>query len=396
MSKMTSKSRSKSRSKSPGLPKSVVSYTAKQLSDAFHNHAVELGESKDPTAKFRSTSYDRVASKIESMSKKSKLTKADIDKLDISDHMKIIANKLLSGGQMKKVKSGNSSKSKTSDIKSSKSKTSDIKSSRPIDNIKLLKELSEFMGIGKERAKVLIEAGVKNVNSLHMKKYFDLLPEETKLFIKLKPLTKIPHEHIDVLKLYIDSLEKPDLKIRLVGSYRRGKPFSSDIDVMIVSDNENAIDIFYKALSNELDGKVYPYSKGKDKLSLIVDMTDLLEQDMSYMDEKLIKEGRRKHDNVSYMDEKLIKEGRRKHDNVSYIYKIDVFRTLPEDEIPMMLYSTGSKEFNVGMRGKAKKLGYLLNQKGLFKDGKKIENLDTEEDYFNILDMEYKEPKDRI
>lgn len=348
-----SRSKSNGRSKSPKSPKSPskIKLTAKKLAELFHDHAVELGESKEATARFRSTSYDRVASKIESINKKGTLVKSDIDKLDISDHMKKVANKLLSGGKMKKVKSKTRSKVALK---------TDTNVSKPLDTNKLLKELSEFMGIGTERAKVLIEAGVKNVNSLHMKKYFDLLPEETKLFIKLKPLQKIPHEHIDVLKPYIDSLEKPNLKLTLVGSYRREKPFSSDIDVMIVSSNENAVEIFYKALSDELDGKVYPYSKGKDKLSLIVDMTDLLESD------------------------------------TSYVYKIDAFRTLPEDATPMLIYSTGSKEFNISMRSKAKKLGYMLNQKGLFKDGKKIENLNSEEDYFTLLGMDYLEPKDRI
>ena len=78
------------------------------------------------------------------------------------------------------------------------------------------------------------------------------------------------------------------------------------------------------------------------------------------------------------------------------IYKIDVFRTSIEDQIPMLLYSTGSKEFNIVMRGKAKKLGYLLNQKGLFKKGEKVDNLTSEKDYFDILGMAYQEPRERF
>ena len=215
------------------------------------------------------------------------------------------------------------------------------------------------MGLGSEKAKALIEAGVKHTNQLHMKKYKDLLPEETKAFIELKPLQQIPAEHIKLLEPYLMKAADAKLSLTITGSYRREKPHSSDIDLMVVSDEEDAIQILLDRLRTILNGKVYPYSKGKDKMSLIVDMSDLL-------------------------------------NSPKKIYKIDAFRTTLDNQIPMLLYSTGSKEFNVSMRGKAKKLGYLLNQKGLFSGGKKITDLNSEKDYFAILNMPYLEPKKRI
>ena len=131
---------------------------------------------------------------------------------------------------------------------------------------------------------------------------------------------------------------------------------------MVVSDDVDIIENFVELLKESLNGKAYPYSKGKDKLSIILDVNDILGKPA--------------------------------------IYKLDAFRVKPSEQIPMLLYSTGSKEFNIVMRRKAKKKGMLLNQKGLFKktNGKVelVKNLNSEKDYFDALNMEYKEPKDRV
>jgi DNA polymerase/3'-5' exonuclease PolX len=347
-----------------------------QLIDSFNEHANEILDSKSKTAKFRASAYTRVANKLESeMNPTDCVTKEKIEAMEISDYMKTKALELAqkssarspsrspSRGRSKTRRSKTSSSKKSPVKKSSSAKSSSAKSpvkkSPTVKNpAALLKELTEFMGIGPEKAKALMQAGVTNINQLHMKKYKQLLPEETKVFMDLKPLQKIPTEHIAILEPYIMKAAGKNLSITIVGSYRRKKPFSSDIDLMIVSEDENAIQTLLTKLSDVLNKKVYPYSKGKDKMSLIVDMSDLLgEKNM--------------------------------------VYKIDAFRTTKENSVPMLLYSTGSKEFNVSMRSKAKKMGYLLNQKGLFKDGEKVPDLNSEKDYFDILEMDYKEPKQR-
>ncbi len=372
-----------------------------ELSKAFRDHAEEIAKTNADNAKFRVTSYNRVANLIDASQQNEKPVTSDlINTLEISDYMKTIAMKFVEGTVRKpkvkkattKAKDTKTSKYTTTKAKTRKSTSKSPSKSKPIvkakvkvssrspnnneattdveptaksrsnspsTNTKLLKELQEFMGIGPERAKELISAGVTHINQLHMKKYKDLLPTETKVFIDLKPLQQIPNEHIKVLEPYLLKASDKNLKLTIVGSYRRGKPFSSDIDLMVVSNEPNAIELLLERLKEILNGKIYPYSKGPDKLSLIVDMSELI-------------------------------------GSKNLIYKIDAFRTLPEHEIPMLLYSTGSKEFNVFMRGKAKKAGYLLNQKGLFKDGAVVKDLTTEKDYFDILGMSYKEPSARI
>jgi DNA polymerase/3'-5' exonuclease PolX len=117
------------------------------------------------------------------------------------------------------------------------------------------------------------------------------------------------------------------------------------------------LDDYIKYLKKTFHNKIYLYSKGEDKISLII-------------------------------------QPFKTNDNIRY--KFDVFRTEPENYYSMLLYSTGPRDFNIRQRRHAKKLGLLLNQNGIFKNGKKINSSgDTERDLFKILNMDYVEPKDR-
>ena len=77
--------------------------------------------------------------------------------------------------------------------------------------------------------------------------------------------------------------------------------------------------------------------------------------------------------------------------------KMDLF-IAPKLEYPFaQLYSTGSKEFNIRMRRLAKSKGYLLNQKGLYKSGKRLNSskFKSEKSIFDFLNMKYVSPKSR-
>jgi DNA polymerase (family X) len=301
-----------------------------QLKDLFLQQAKELSASEDNADRFRAPNYVKVANLIEKTFKETEeVSDAKLEKLEISDRMKYHLNTLVKTGKIKKIK----------------------KVAKPDS---LVKELTEFMGIGTERAKQLVKDGLTNINQLHQKRWMKMLTDETKLFLEMKPMDKIPHNDIKELEPILNKLnDVDDCKVQLVGSYRRKKPFSSDIDLMLISHKENIIEQVLDALKDLFNQQAYPYSKGKDKMSIII-----------------------------------------KYKNK--VYKIDTFRVEPGDYVPSLLYTTGSKEFNIQMRGKAKQLGYLLNQKGLFKDGKKIEGLNTERDYFDILNMKYLEPHERF
>ena len=68
---------------------------------------------------------------------------------------------------------------------------------------------------------------------------------------------------------------------------------------------------------------------------------------------------------------------------------------LPEHEFQAgLLYFTGSKDFNISMRSRAKSLGYVLNQHGLFKGNERV-HVYTEKDIMNQLNMEFVSPLHR-
>lgn len=210
---------------------------------------------------------------------------------------------------------------------------------------KILKSLlSNITGIGSKKADFLISKGLKNIEQLTTKKYRDLLNADTQYAIKYNPMKKIPHTTI---KKIAPMLTKFPNSI-IVGGFRRKKPFSKDIDIMIVSKNKNILDSYVTHLKKHF--KTIVYIKGVDKISLFI--------------------------------------------KVKQYIKLDVFRTIPASKYAMLLYSTGSKFFNIKMRAAAKKQGYLLNQNGLFKDGKKI-NIKSEKGFFTKLGIVYVEPEKR-
>lgn len=224
-------------------------------------------------------------------------------------------------------------------------------------------ELQSVIGIGRKLANDLIKMGVSQLNDLKKKKYYDLLPLASQIDIKYKPIRPIPRHMIvyfeDVLKT-IKSIKFPFI---IVGSYRRGNLSSSDIDVLVREDYislKKGINDFISTINNDVKKfiTIYPpYATGPQKISTIVRLNKY-------------------------------------RTNV----KVDFFIS-PKDELPFaILYSTGSKEFNIRMRQIAKKKGYLLNQKGIFKSGVLVDpsKFKKEQDIFEFLGMDYLHPTKRV
>ncbi|KAH8831214.1 hypothetical protein DL96DRAFT_814297 [Flagelloscypha sp. PMI_526] len=171
------------------------------------------------------------------------------------------------------------------------------------------------------------------------------------------------------------------LDVQIMGSYRRGKSTCGDIDIMITRDTSDgrthagALRYLLKAL----------HDKG-----IITD--DLATPDNSD-DEECIYRGlcRLPH-----------REGSRKR-------RID-FLCIPWiSRGAALIYYTGDDIFNRAMRWKANKMGYSLNQRGLWTDvvrdprnrQKKLSQgtilaSSTEEEIFKILEVPWQEPYERV
>jgi DNA polymerase/3'-5' exonuclease PolX len=135
------------------------------------------------------------------------------------------------------------------------------------------------------------------------------------------------------------------IDLTIAGSYRRGAKKSGDIDLLILG---KSIAKYIGAIE-EMDEHIYTISAGSHNMTYIAKYS-----------------------------------GR--------VFQCDVIIT--EDYVPALVYFTGSKQFNIHMRKRAKSLGYKLNQYGLWNGTKKIK-LRDERDLFAKLDMRYVVPEKR-
>lgn len=67
----------------------------------------------------------------------------------------------------------------------------------------------------------------------------------------------------------------------------------------------------------------------------------------------------------------------------------------PKEWGAFLMYRTGSKDFNVAVRGKLKSFGWGLSERGLLDENKTVVASETEEDIFEQMGIPYIEPKNR-
>lgn len=205
--------------------------------------------------------------------------------------------------------------------------------------------LIKVHGIGRTKAKSLIKRGVKSKADLRKPKYFNKLGKDTQAFLKYR----VDQNFSRTLATKIMKL-LPDYLIP-VGSFRRKAKTLSDLDFLTLIPICNLYEDLKKIANNFTFIDVY--NCGSEKISMIVG-----------------------------------------HGGTNI--HVDIFKST-EDEMPYALFHwTGNKNFNIRTRAQAKRLGYKLNQHGLFRldDGKKIK-VKSERDLFDILNVTYKEPWER-
>lgn len=215
---------------------------------------------------------------------------------------------------------------------------------------KAYEELEQIFGIGKEKAKDLIENhNIKSIKQLKqaIKSKTITVPRDIILGLKYNNAIKqsIPRDEIDEFgKL----LKARSIKATICGSYRRGKQSSNDIDILITGKSNNL-------------------------RKIVETLRDIIVDD--------IDEGY----NVKYMG--FVKF-------MGKVRRLDIMYVPLESYYTALLHFTGSWGFNQKLRMVAIELGYTLNQYGLFKNGI-AEKVASEKDVFDKLGMEYIEPKDR-
>jgi len=266
-------------------------------------------------------------------------------------------------------------------------KLSEIKEGK--NQIEAVKELSEIYGIGPVKASEFYSSyNITNLKQLINadKKGLIKLTDQMKLGIKYKDtlITRIPRVLIARLDIFIHDqlylLDKDFISVGC-GSYRRGKDFSSDIDILITNKklkSKNDTGKYLKIVLDNLfkyfivDSLTTSYNthfQGFATFKLIPNLPT--DYDKSLFDVKV---------NVIRLDIILVP--------VQYFYSA-------------LMHFTGSGDFNQKLRLHAKSLGYKLSEYGLVpvstdKSNKQIYiQANSEQDIFKKLLLKYVPPEKR-
>ena len=211
-------------------------------------------------------------------------------------------------------------------------------------------------GIGPKKASEIVKKGITTIAELAARKDEVLnAVQKTGLEYYDDILKRIPRSEIVLYdKEFKTALKSQSGKTNyeIVGSYRRGQESSGDIDVIISSESTKTFEDFLDVLIKKKI-IVEVLSRGKNKCLVIA---------------------------------KIPK---------SAVYRrVDFLYATPSEFPFSILYFTGSKGFNVVMRGHALKMGYSMNEHGFTPAIDRSFN--DEHDIFDFLGLQYKTPKERV
>ena len=256
---------------------------------------------------------------------------------------------------------------KISDIKGIGKKTEDkikefLSKHLPTDPAQILeKQLTEITGIGIKNAKI-ISSKISNFEELY-KNQDSLLNPKQKLGLKYYKTDNLRIIRSEMLKheTFISQLiynYNSNIKFQIVGSFRRGKEYSGDIDLILT----------YKE-------------------NILKEIIELFKKNNYIIDTYA-------NGNKKFMGWCVLPSSCQ-----SLSRRLDILFT-NKIEFPFsILYFTGSRNYNKYMRAYAIKKGLTLNEHGLFnKQTKELIDYDfnEEKDIFNYLQIEYKSPDQRI
>lgn len=234
-------------------------------------------------------------------------------------------------------------------------------------------ELMKIFGIGRVKAyELYTKHNIKSIDELKaaVKKGDIDLPENIIKGIKYVDKIKINIPRSEMDAIYIKLIEvgikvDPDMDVRVCGSYRREKPTSNDIDVIVA----------HPAIKTKIQAK----------------KSDLMRKFIHTLE------------NIGFIEDSFTSEdvatkwmGVCRLNKDSLLRRLDI-RFIPQESYyTAVLYFTGSGEFNRRMRSVALSMGYTLNEYRLLDDKGKPMKVNSEMDVFNYLNMEYLQPSERI
>jgi DNA polymerase/3'-5' exonuclease PolX len=235
-----------------------------------------------------------------------------------------------------------------------------------------LELFQNIYGVGPKKAEDLIKAGFTTIADLRL-----AAAETPKLFTKNQHiglryyeqlLERIPRAEMDAHVAQLMSTKPAALEGVIVGSYRRGRPDSGDID-MLVRTTSAAVDAGAALKEYVIALTTAGYIKeilalGPSKCLAISQLPGLASSSAA---------------------------------GSCPARRLDLLVTPPEEFPFAVFYFTGSDTFNVAVRSHALTRGYTLNEHALTRvsDGASVKGIKTERDIFAALKLVWREPQDR-
>lgn len=230
---------------------------------------------------------------------------------------------------------------------------------------KLVEELTNVIGIGSITALNLIKSyDIKSLKDLKQRVITNDIQVNDKIKLGLAfegQFEKIIKRKY-ITKMYENIKKHLSIYSLICGSYRRNKPVSHDVDLLLCDPKLKTLDDVKKST------KLFHIIKKLKKAKIITD--DITSE----------------HVKTKYMGFTTYKNKK---------YRIDI-RLVPQESLyTAIVYFTGSFEHNIKMRNKAKKLAYKMNEYGIFNVMGKMVSIDSEQKVFQTLCIKYLEPWER-
>ena len=245
----------------------------------------------------------------------------------------------------------------------------DFKETNKDTKIQKLSELYNVYGLGVQTIKLLESQGITTIKQLKEAIKQNKFQPTRIITLGLKYYNKF-QEHIDRNEMYLHKLLilqvikqiDKNIKFTICGSYRRGNPYSNDIDCILTHKyNKNYLNDIIQKLIN-----------------------------IGYITDEITES--RTNKAMAFC---LSIDYNTKEVNKKIIRRIDFLYVPFEEYATSLFYFTGDKHFNQYIRKYAKSKGYKLNEHGLYKNDIKIDNILTEKDIFKELGLSYIKPAER-
>ncbi|GFN98238.1 DNA polymerase beta [Plakobranchus ocellatus] len=246
---------------------------------------------------------------------------------------------------------------------------------RADDTNTAINELTKVTGIGPAAAQKFVAEGITSIEEL--KKHPGKLNHHQKIGLKhFEDFEKrIPREEMIQLQDFaLEQIKAVDkgYTAKVCGSFRRGAPSSGDIDILLAHPD-------FTSSEKKMPNLLHDVVKKLESVDFVTDTLSL--GDSKFMGVCRLAKGKGGSDHC--------------------FRRIDI-RLIPYDQYYCaLLYFTGSDVFNKNMRQVAIDQGFTLNEYSLRPMGStgvpgEPMPVSSEEDIFDYLGLDYKEPKDRI